>query len=34
VDVDGLVVCGVSETIRDELSRCYKCVLMALKKSV
>ena len=34
VEVEGLVVCGVSGTIKDELSRCCKCVLMALRKSV
>jgi hypothetical protein len=34
VDVDRLVVCGVSGTVKDELSMCCKCVLMALRKSV
>jgi hypothetical protein len=29
-----LVVCGVSRTVKDELSRCCKCVLIALRKSV
>ena len=34
VEVEELVVCGVSGTVKDELSRCCKCVLIALKKSV
>jgi hypothetical protein len=34
VDVDELVVCGVSGTVKDELLMCCKCVLMALRKSV
>ena len=34
VEVEGLVVCGVSGTVKDKLSRCCKCVLIALRKSV
>ena len=33
-DLEGLVVWGVSGTVRVDSSRCCKCVLMALRKSV
>jgi hypothetical protein len=34
VEVEGLVIYDVSGTVKDELSRCCRCVLIALRKSV